>query len=128
VETRQRRLDGIGQLLASLSHKNVLERGFALVRDASGHLVRLAGDAQAAGQVELEFRDGRVAASVGETVAGQTASNAPDDASTSTEKLEKKAPGRKSESKSAASQGCRTGLSAGNPVQDTNKDRQGQLF
>jgi exodeoxyribonuclease VII large subunit len=128
VETRQRRLDGIGQLLASLSHKNVLERGFALVRDASGHLVRLAGDAQAAGQVELEFRDGRVAASVGETVAGQTASNAPDDASTSTEKQEKKAPGRKSESKSAASQGRRTGRSAGNPVQDTNKDRQGQLF
>lgn len=128
VETRQRRLDGMGQLLASLSHKNVLERGFALVRDASGHLVRAASDARAAGHVELEFRDGRVAASIEKTGAGQSDSNTSDDASKATTKQEKKAPSHKMESKTAAEQKIRTRRSAGNPEQDTNKDRQGQLF
>ncbi|MEJ2124593.1 MAG: exodeoxyribonuclease VII large subunit [Alphaproteobacteria bacterium] len=134
VETRQRRLDGMGQLLASLSHKSVLERGFALVRDANGNIVRRVGDARAAGQVELEFRDGRVAASVnqasagGRDGAGQKDSSASDASLSVATNKEKKSSSRKSEGKSAAGQGRRSGQSSADVEQNTMKDRQGQLF
>jgi exodeoxyribonuclease VII large subunit len=64
LDKRQHRLDALGQLLRSLSHKSVLERGFALVRDGEGGMVRGVGQARAAGGVELEFADGRVQAEV----------------------------------------------------------------
>jgi exodeoxyribonuclease VII large subunit len=42
----------------------VLERGFALVRDTEGRMIRLAQEAVAAGTVEVEFADGRLAAEI----------------------------------------------------------------
>jgi exodeoxyribonuclease VII large subunit len=64
LEGKYQRLDALSQLLRSLSHKSVLDRGFVLVRDKDGHPVRHVGDAEAAGRVELEFTDGRTAATI----------------------------------------------------------------
>ncbi len=66
VEARRGRYDGVAGLLRSLSYQGILERGFALVRDASGSMVRRA-DAVAAGDaLEIEFTDGRVPVTAGD--------------------------------------------------------------
>ncbi|MFG1394446.1 exodeoxyribonuclease VII large subunit [Xanthobacter agilis] len=57
-----RRLDGLAQLLSALSYHGVLERGFALVRDAEGQAVRRAGGLGPGRRIELEFADGRIGA------------------------------------------------------------------
>lgn len=62
LEKRRRHVDSLGQLLRSLSHKSVLDRGFVLVRDTDGRMLRRVADAEAALSVELEFCDGRAAA------------------------------------------------------------------
>jgi exodeoxyribonuclease VII large subunit len=51
-----------GQLLAALSYRSVLARGFALVRDEKGHAVRAAASVGPAARLDLEFADGHVAA------------------------------------------------------------------
>ncbi len=51
-----------GQLLGALSYRAVLARGFALVRDEEGHAVRLAADVKPRARLNVEFADGRVAA------------------------------------------------------------------
>ena len=52
------------KLRATLGYRNVLARGFALVRDEAGHPLRSAGDAARKKAIEIEFADGRVQASV----------------------------------------------------------------
>ncbi|MFG1403553.1 exodeoxyribonuclease VII large subunit [Xanthobacter sediminis] len=69
-----RRLDGLAQLLGALSYHGVLERGFALVRDAQGQAVRRAAGLGPAARIEIEFADGRVAA---ETVGGASRAEVP---------------------------------------------------
>jgi exodeoxyribonuclease VII large subunit len=51
-----------GQLLAALSYRSVLARGFALVRDQHGHAVRAAASIGPGAPLDLEFADGRVGA------------------------------------------------------------------
>ncbi len=51
-----------GQLLAALSHRGVLARGFALVRDAGGKPLRLAAQVNPGMPLDIEFADGRVPA------------------------------------------------------------------
>jgi exodeoxyribonuclease VII large subunit len=51
-----------GQLLAALSYRSVLARGFALVRDEHGHALRAAASVGPGARLDLEFADGRVAA------------------------------------------------------------------
>ncbi len=51
-----------GQLLAALSYRSVLARGFALVRDETGHPVHAASDIGPGARLDLEFSDGRVGA------------------------------------------------------------------
>jgi exodeoxyribonuclease VII large subunit len=51
-----------GQLLTALSYRSVLARGFALVRDEAGHALRAAGSIGPGARLDLEFSDGRVAA------------------------------------------------------------------
>ena len=51
-----------GQLLAALSHRGVLARGFALVRDVDGRPVRLAAAVDPGMPLDIEFADGRVCA------------------------------------------------------------------
>ena len=51
-----------GQLLAALSYRGVLARGFALVRDAQGHAVHAAASVGPGAHLSIEFADGRVGA------------------------------------------------------------------
>lgn len=62
--TRRREVDGLGKLLSSLSYQSVLARGYALVRDAEGRMVRLAAPLQPGDDLAIEFADGRIAAEV----------------------------------------------------------------
>ncbi|CAA7624615.1 exodeoxyribonuclease VII large subunit [Magnetospirillum sp. UT-4] len=61
---RARILDQAGKLLDSVSYRKVLERGYAVVRDAAGAVVS-AADAQAGAAWAVEFKDGRVEVAVG---------------------------------------------------------------
>ena len=66
----ERRIAGLDSLLESYSYKGVLERGFVLVRDASGAPV-LAADALAPGDViSLSFRDDGVVGATVDSVGG----------------------------------------------------------
>ncbi len=51
-----------GQLLAALSYRSVLTRGFALVRDEHGLPVHAAASIGPGARLDVEFADGRVAA------------------------------------------------------------------
>src|SRR5882757_2915779 len=51
-----------GQLLAALSYRSVLARGFALVRDEHGLAVHAAASIGPGARLDLEFADGRVGA------------------------------------------------------------------
>jgi exodeoxyribonuclease VII large subunit len=66
-----------GQLLAALSYRSVLARGFALVRDDAGHPVHAAASVEPGARVSIEFADGRV----GATADGDRAEAAPAPAS-----------------------------------------------
>lgn len=57
--TRRRHLDGQAKLLVSLSYQSALERGFALVRDDTGRMVRAAAALHPGDRLQVEFRDGR---------------------------------------------------------------------
>ena len=61
-EGRSLRSERCGQLLAALSHRGVLARGFALVRDLAGHPIRAAAAVGAGQHLDIEFADGRVRA------------------------------------------------------------------
>jgi exodeoxyribonuclease VII large subunit len=56
------RITHSGQLLGALSYRSVLARGFALVRDEQGHALHAAASVGPGARLELEFSDGRVAA------------------------------------------------------------------
>ncbi len=61
---RQQRLDATAQLLDSLSYRRVIERGYAVVRGLDRKVIASA-DAVAPGmELDIELRDGRVAAKV----------------------------------------------------------------
>lgn len=70
-DQRQDRLAASGRLLESYAYKNVLARGFALVRDGDGNLVRRAKAAPASGPGELEFSDGAAPIHFGAAPTGQ---------------------------------------------------------
>lgn len=65
MDKQRARLAQAGRLLVSLSHHSVLARGFALVTDKAGTLVRQAEAAKAAGALVIEFSDGKVEAFTG---------------------------------------------------------------
>jgi exodeoxyribonuclease VII large subunit len=46
--------------LAALSHRGVLARGFALVRDVDGKPLRLAAQVSPGLPLDIEFADGRI--------------------------------------------------------------------
>jgi exodeoxyribonuclease VII large subunit len=62
MQRQHARIAHSGQLLAALSYKSVLTRGFALVRDERGHAVRAAAAVGPGARLDLEFSDGRVGA------------------------------------------------------------------
>lgn len=77
LRERQRRLSGTSALLEALSYHGVLARGFALVRDSSGHAVRSVQDVSPGQGLDLQFADGKVAVTAGGTPrpAGRKASS-----------------------------------------------------
>ena len=56
------RLAALAALLESLSYERVLERGFTVVRDASGNPVARAAQAVPGGAIEIQFSDARLPA------------------------------------------------------------------
>jgi exodeoxyribonuclease VII large subunit len=66
-----------GQLLAALSHRGVLARGFALVRDLDGAPLRLAAAVEPGMPLDIEFADGRVRARVAGASGGQPTAASP---------------------------------------------------
>ncbi len=61
---RNDQLARAGRLLETLGYKQVLARGFALVRDADGRPLRCAADIHTGGKLDIEFTDGHIAATV----------------------------------------------------------------
>ena len=64
----------LSQLLRTLSHKSVLDRGFALVRGEDGHVIRSTAQAKSASRLDIEFADGHVAVKSGEDTGERRAS------------------------------------------------------
>jgi exodeoxyribonuclease VII large subunit len=62
IEARAARAERATQLLAALSYKSVLARGYALVRDDEGNTLRSAAAVTPGTHVALEFADGKVGA------------------------------------------------------------------
>lgn len=64
VETRRTRFDGLSKLLNSVSYHEILARGFALVTDAQGNLVRSATDVKPGDALTVDLANGSIAATV----------------------------------------------------------------
>jgi exodeoxyribonuclease VII large subunit len=62
MQRMQARVAHSGQLLAALSYRSVLTRGFALVRDEQGLAVHAAAGVGLGARLDLEFADGRIGA------------------------------------------------------------------
>lgn len=62
IAMQRQRLTSGAKLLASLSYKSVLQRGFALVRDEAGQAIRSAAAVKPAQALAIEFADGGIAA------------------------------------------------------------------
>ncbi len=58
IDRLRGRLSQAGRLVTSLSYTSVLQRGFAVVLDADGHLVKRAAELGAGQRVALRFADG----------------------------------------------------------------------
>lgn len=65
LRTRRAAIAGHERVLNSLSYKNVLARGFAVVRDSDNKPLPRAGVVPVKGVIEIEFADGRVEAITG---------------------------------------------------------------
>jgi exodeoxyribonuclease VII large subunit len=62
IAAERRRLAAQSQLLASLSYQSALRRGFAVVRDAAGGMVRSIAQVKAGDSLQIELADGRFGA------------------------------------------------------------------
>ena len=78
VDTQTRRLETQGKLLESYSYRKVLERGYAVVRDAAGHLAG-AADAVPGTVWRVEFGDGTADVTVGGPAAAKPKGKGPAD-------------------------------------------------
>ncbi len=72
IRQRQQTLTSLGARLESLSHKSVLARGFALVTDNRGALVRSAAALSEGDGVQLQFADGERNATIGDGTGSAT--------------------------------------------------------
>jgi exodeoxyribonuclease VII large subunit len=77
MEARQSRLDSATKLLSAFSYHSVLNRGFALVRDADGQPVRSVKATSSGMGVEIEFADGKADAVIGKSGEGSSPSRKP---------------------------------------------------
>ena len=58
VSDRRSTLSAAGRILKTVSYQNVLDRGFALVRDKNGAILRRASEALAGAAGDIQFADG----------------------------------------------------------------------
>jgi len=65
LDTRRQSLLAAGNLLATVSYQNILARGFAVVTDDDGHIVRETGQVKPGDQVNLMLSDGTLPATIG---------------------------------------------------------------
>ncbi|MCC3243724.1 exodeoxyribonuclease VII large subunit [Methylocystis sp. WRRC1] len=70
LRQKKEKLERLGRLQDSLSHKAVLARGFALVRDEKDALVRGVAQAPPGTALSIEFADGRIDARAGNAATG----------------------------------------------------------
>jgi len=70
-------LDNQGKLLASLAYQNVLARGFTLVRDEQGRMLRRVTDVSSGQALDIEFADGHIGARAGERERKDAAASKP---------------------------------------------------
>jgi exodeoxyribonuclease VII large subunit len=70
IQRRRQRLDAQSQMLASLSYRSVLGRGFAVVRDETGRAVRSVAALEPGARVDIEVADGHTGAVVAGDVSG----------------------------------------------------------
>lgn len=61
---KRQKLQSLSQLLKSLGYQNVLARGFALVRDETGEMVRGRSHLSSGDMINVEFVDGKVLAEI----------------------------------------------------------------
>jgi len=60
IEKRRTHISALGHLLSSLSYQGVLNRGFVLVSDKNGAILRSASDAKKSPTLTLRFADGEI--------------------------------------------------------------------
>ena len=77
MDDPRRRLGELSKLLESYSYKGVLERGFAVVRDASGTPLTRAAAVPAGAALAIEFADGETAAIAGGAPTGPSSASRP---------------------------------------------------
>ncbi len=77
LERRSTRLAQAGRLAETLSHKSVLQRGFALIRDADDQPVKSAARISPGDVLSIEFADGRAGAVASGTEAPKPATRKP---------------------------------------------------
>ena len=65
-QARHDKLDRCGRLLTTLGYKQVLARGFALVRDAEGRPLRAAAEIADDAALDIEFLDGHIGVRTGD--------------------------------------------------------------
>ena len=90
IDLRYARLDRATQLLTALSYHGVLERGFALVRGATGRPLRAAAAINPGVRLDIEFADGRVRA----TAEARALSGPPSSAQPARRKTRRSDPGQ----------------------------------
>ncbi|NNE42157.1 MAG: exodeoxyribonuclease VII large subunit [Marinicaulis sp.] len=71
-QTFEKRIDSIGRVLRAVSYENVLARGFALVRNSQGQIVRGLSKAPNSGPGEIQYLDGVQPISFGEKPGGKS--------------------------------------------------------
>ncbi len=79
------------RILQSLSYKNVLKRGYAVVRDEDDRPVSLAAALSTGAAISIEFADGRIGAVTGDDAAPPSSSTPPSGASSSKKRAAKPA-------------------------------------
>ncbi len=60
IEQREDRLDALATLLESVSHKSVLQRGYAVVRDDKGKPLTAVAGTKAGMALDIELKDGHI--------------------------------------------------------------------
>ncbi|MBI1341100.1 exodeoxyribonuclease VII large subunit [bacterium] len=117
-----RRLEAQGRLLETLSHAGVLKRGFALVVDGSGQIVRSVGRLTPGNRVRLRLGDGEAGATIDPDGRKGAADEGESTAPASRRRPQKRPVDASSEPRSGKKGGSGTGAAA------KPRGGQGELF